>query len=89
MEPHSCSSRWRSCAFKHADAVRAAWLELDAVQCGYGQSGQIMAAAARLKNKPEPTDADIDDASAGNLCCCGTYPCIRAAIHQAAKTLAA
>ena len=74
---------------RQADAVRAAWLELDVVQCGYCQSGQIMAAAALLKKTPAPTDAEIDAAMAGNLCRCGTYPRIRAAIHQAAKTLAA
>jgi isoquinoline 1-oxidoreductase alpha subunit len=74
---------------KQADAVRAAWLELDVVQCGYCQSGQILAAAALLKKTPAPTDAEIDAAMAGNLCRCGTYPRIRAAIHQAARTLAA
>ena len=72
-----------------ADAVRAAWIALDVAQCGYCQSGQIMAAAALLKTKPKPTDADIDAALAGNLCRCGTYPRIRAAIHEAARTLAA
>jgi isoquinoline 1-oxidoreductase alpha subunit len=71
-----------------ADAVRAAWLDLDVVQCGYCQSGQIMAAAALLKAKPRPTDAEIDAALAGNLCRCGTYPRIRAAIHAAARALA-
>ena len=74
---------------KEADAVRAAWLKLDVVQCGYCQSGQIMAAAALLKNQRQPSDADIDAALAGNLCRCGTYPRIRAAIHEAAKALAA
>jgi len=71
-----------------ADAVRAAWLAIDVVQCGYCQSGQIMAACALLARHPQPTDAEIDDAMAGNLCRCGTYPRIRAAIHQAAKSLA-
>lgn len=71
-----------------ADAVRAAWLALDVVQCGYCQSGQIMAAAALLAASPKPTDADIDAAMAGNLCRCGTYPRIRAAIHRAALDLA-
>ena len=71
-----------------ADAVRAAWLQLDVVQCGYCQSGQIMAAAALLKQQPRPSDADIDTALAGNLCRCGTYPRIRAAIHAAARALA-
>lgn len=72
-----------------ADAVRAAWLKLDVVQCGYCQSGQVMAAAALLARNPKPTDAEIDAALAGNLCRCGTYPRIRAAIHEAARTLAA
>jgi len=72
---------------KAADAVRAAWLQLDVVQCGYCQSGQVMAAAALLTKNPQPSDADIDTAMAGNLCRCGTYPRIRAAIHAAAKAL--
>ena len=71
-----------------ADAVRDAWLKLDVVQCGYCQSGQVMAAAALLARNPMPTDADIDAAMAGNLCRCGTYPRIRAAIHAAAAALA-
>jgi isoquinoline 1-oxidoreductase alpha subunit len=70
-----------------AQAVRAAWLKLDVVQCGYCQSGQIMSAVALLANNRKPTDADIDAAMAGNLCRCGTYPRIRAAIHDAAKAL--
>ena len=74
---------------KAADAVRAAWLQLDVVQCGYCQSGQVMAAAALLAKNPRPSDADIDTALAGNLCRCGTYPRIRAAIHRAAKALQA
>ena len=65
--------------------VQAAWRELDVPQCGYCQSGQIMSATALLASKPKPTDADIDSAMAGNLCRCGTYPRIRAAIHKAAK----
>ena len=73
---------------KAADAVRAAWLALDVVQCGYCQSGQIMAATALLSKTPQPSDADIDAALQGNLCRCGTYPRIRAAIHAAAKALA-
>ena len=73
---------------KEAAAVHAAWLHLDVVQCGYCQSGQIMAAVALLKATPQPTDGDIDTALAGNLCRCGTYPRIRAAIHHAAGTLA-
>jgi isoquinoline 1-oxidoreductase subunit alpha len=73
---------------READAVRQAWLKADVVQCGYCQSGQVMAAAALLKKVPKPSDADIDTALAGNLCRCGTYPRIRAAIHEAAKSLA-
>jgi isoquinoline 1-oxidoreductase subunit alpha len=64
--------------------VQAAWRELDVVQCGYCQSGQIMAATALLRTKPKPTDADIDAAMAGNLCRCGTYGRIRKAITLAA-----
>ena len=64
--------------------VQKAWLELDVPQCGYCQSGQIMAAAALLKRNPQPSDADIDAFMAGNLCRCGTYQRIRAAIHRAA-----
>lgn len=71
-----------------ADAVRTAWLKLDVVQCGYCQSGQIMSATALLATDPRPSDADIDTALAGNLCRCGTYPRIRAAIHEAAAALA-
>ena len=67
-----------------AEALKAAWTALDVVQCGYCQSGQLMAASALLKKKARPTDADIDAAMAGNICRCGTYPRIRAAIHQAA-----
>jgi isoquinoline 1-oxidoreductase alpha subunit len=64
--------------------VQAAWIELDVPQCGYCQSGQIMSAAALLAKTPVPTDADIDAAMSGNLCRCGTYQRIRAAIKQAA-----
>ena len=71
-----------------AHAVQQAWRELDVVQCGYCQSGQIMAATALLAQNPAPTDADIDTAMRGNLCRCATYHRIRAAIHTAAKTLA-
>ena len=74
---------------KAAVAVRAAWIKLDVVQCGYCQSGQVMAAAALLVKNSRPSDSDIDAAMAGNLCRCGTYPRIRAAIHEAAKALAA
>jgi isoquinoline 1-oxidoreductase subunit alpha len=65
-------------------ALQKAWLELDVSQCGYCQSGQIMSAAALLKNTPKPSDADIDSAMSGNVCRCGTYQRIRAAIKQAA-----
>ena len=64
--------------------VQRAWAELDVVQCGYCQSGQIMAAAALLAAKPDPTDADIDAALSGNICRCGTYQRVRAAVHRAA-----
>src|SRR5258705_8001031 len=66
-----------------AHPVQRAWAELDVPQCGYCQSGQIMAAAALLKKKPKPTDRDIDDAMT-NICRCGTYQRIRAAVHVAA-----
>jgi len=69
-------------------AVQEAWRKLDVVQCGYCQSGQIMSAVSLLTAKRKPTDADIDAAMAGNLCRCGTYVRIRAAIHEAAKALA-
>jgi isoquinoline 1-oxidoreductase subunit alpha len=64
--------------------IQAAWAALDVPQCGYCQAGQMMSAAALLAKKAAPTDADIDGAMAGNICRCGTYPRIRAAIHQAA-----
>ena len=66
--------------------VQAAWRQLDVPQCGYCQSGQIMSAAALLAETPKPTDAQIDSAMDGNLCRCGTYPRIRAAIKAAAGT---
>ena len=66
-------------------AVQVAWRNLDVVQCGYCQSGQIMSAAALLAKKKQPTDADIDEAMAGNVCRCATYQRIRAAIKSAAK----
>lgn len=69
-------------------AVQDAWRKLDVVQCGYCQSGQIMSAVNLLSTKKKPTDADIDAAMAGNLCRCGTYVRIRAAIHEAARALA-
>ncbi|MFG6429575.1 (2Fe-2S)-binding protein [Roseateles sp. LYH14W] len=65
-------------------AVQAAWVEHQVAQCGYCQSGQIMSAAALLQHNPAPSDADIDAAMSGNLCRCGAYPRIRAAIHDAA-----
>ncbi len=68
--------------------VQIAWLEIDVPQCGYCQSGQLMSAAALLRQKPKPTDADIDDAMSGNICRCGTYPRIRKAIHRAAEIAA-
>ena len=66
--------------------VQAAWAELDVPQCGYCQPGQIMTASALLASNPKPSDADIDKAMAGNICRCGTYPRIRAAVHKAAGT---
>ena len=66
--------------------VQAAWIKHDVPQCGYCQSGQIMSAVALLKQTPAPTNADIDAAMSGNICRCGTYPRIRAAIHTAAGT---
>ena len=74
-------------ASKAARAVQAAWQKLDVVQCGYCQSGQIMAAAALLEKNPKPSDADIDSTMARNLCRCATYHRIRAAIHAAAQSL--
>lgn len=65
--------------------VQEAWLNLGVPQCGYCQSGQIMATTALLKQQPNPSDADIDKAMSGNICRCGTYPRIRAAIKQAAE----
>ena len=74
---------------KVAVAVREAWRELDVVQCGYCQSGQIMQAIALLSGNPKPSDTDIDAEMAGNACRCATYHRIRAAIHLAAKNLEA
>jgi isoquinoline 1-oxidoreductase subunit alpha len=65
-------------------ALQQAWLDLEVAQCGYCQSGQIMSAAALLANTPKPSDADIDAGMSGNVCRCGTYQRIRAAIHRAA-----
>jgi isoquinoline 1-oxidoreductase alpha subunit len=74
---------------KVADAVQSAWDRIDVPQCGYCQSGQVLAATALLTKNPKPSDADIDTAMSGNLCRCGTYQRIRAAIHDAAKSLEA
>ena len=68
-----------------AQAVKAAWIDKDVVQCGYCQSGQIMSAAVLLRENPQPTDEDIDDSMTGNICRCGTYQRIRQAIHRAAQ----
>ena len=68
-------------------ALQQAWVEHQVAQCGYCQSGQIMQAADLLAVTPDPSDAEIDAAMAGNLCRCGTYPRIRAAVHTAARTL--
>ncbi|MGB0035192.1 MAG: (2Fe-2S)-binding protein [Candidatus Acidiferrales bacterium] len=73
----------------HSHPVQEAWIEFDVPQCGYCQSGQIMSAAALLAKNQNPSDADIDDAMSGNICRCGTYQRIRAAIHHAAKLHAA
>lgn len=74
-------------AGKEADAVQAAWIARDVPQCGYCQSGQVMSAIALLKENRKPTDRDIDLAMNGNICRCATYVRIRAAIHDAARTL--
>ncbi len=70
-----------------SDAVQRAWIELDVPQCGYCQSGQIMAAVALLRGNPAPTDDQIDNALSGNICRCGTYVRIRKAIHRAAELM--
>ena len=72
-----------------AEAVKAAWVKLEVPQCGYCQSGQIMSAVALLSEVPKPSDKDIDLAMNGNICRCCTYVRIRAAIHDAAKTMKA
>lgn len=74
---------------KTFETVQAAWRDLDVVQCGYCQSGQLMAATALLRENKSPSDAEIDEALDGNLCRCGTYQRIRAAIHLAAQKLEA
>jgi isoquinoline 1-oxidoreductase subunit alpha len=71
-------------AMRTGAAVQKAWLDLEVIQCGYCQSGQIMSAAALLANTPHPDDSDIDAAMAGNICRCGTYVRIREAIKRAA-----
>ena len=92
----SCSTVMKSVAGKRITTIEGlseagshpmqrAWIESDVPQCGYCQSGQIMSAAALLAKKPNPTDADIDDAMRGNLCRCGTYQAVRQAIHLAAQ----
>jgi isoquinoline 1-oxidoreductase alpha subunit len=75
-------------ADKVGQAVQAAWIKHDVAQCGYCQSGQIMSATGLLKQNKLPSDADIDAAMSGNVCRCGTYQRIRAAIHDAAKAIA-
>jgi isoquinoline 1-oxidoreductase alpha subunit len=74
---------------KVAEAVQATWTKLDVPQCGYCQSGQVMAAIGLLSANKNPTDKDIDDAMSGNICRCNTYHRIRAAVHEAAKLLGA
>jgi len=71
---------------KEMHPVQKAWLELDVAQCGYCQTGQIMSAVALLKSNPNPTEAEIESAMTGNICRCGTYLRIKAAIQQAAKS---
>jgi isoquinoline 1-oxidoreductase alpha subunit len=91
----SCSVPLSAAAGKHlitieglssdrSHPLQRAWIELDVPQCGYCQSGQLMSAAALLATNPHPTDEDIDEAMSGNICRCGTYQRIRAAIHRAA-----
>lgn len=72
-----------------AQAVQKCWIKLDVPQCGYCQSGQVMAAIALLSVKKKPSDAEIDDAMSGNLCRCATYQRIRAAVHEASRLLGA
>jgi len=69
----------------NSHVLQKAWIEHDVPQCGYCQSGQLMSAAVLLRENPNPTDQDIDNAMSGNICRCGTYPRIRAAIHKAAQ----
>ena len=72
-----------------AKAVQAAWIALQVPQCGYCQSGQVMSATALLEKNTAPSDADMDSAMSGNICRCGTYPRIRAAIHAASQSIKA
>jgi isoquinoline 1-oxidoreductase subunit alpha len=74
---------------KEATALKTAWIKVDVVQCGYCQSGQLMSACALLKKTPKPNDGEIDAAMSGNICRCGTYPRIRAAVHDAAGQMTA
>jgi isoquinoline 1-oxidoreductase subunit alpha len=74
---------------KQAQAVQAAWIQLQVPQCGYCQSGQVMSATALLEKNSAPTDVDIDAAMSGNICRCATYSRIRAAIHAAAQSIKA
>jgi isoquinoline 1-oxidoreductase alpha subunit len=71
-----------------SNPLQLAWLQEDVPQCGYCQSGQLMSAAVLLREKPNPSDEDIDEAMTGNICRCGTYPRIRRAIHRAAEMAA-
>ena len=83
--PASDAEPWsRGELARHVGLLRAAWVTLDVIQCGYCQAGQVMAATALLTRNPRPTDADIDEAMGGNLCRCATYSRIRAAIKLAA-----
>ena len=95
----SCQMRLEEAAGRHVTTieglhpkgrhpVQVAWVEHQVPQCGFCQSGQIMSAAALLKETPRPTDAQVDQAMAGHICRCGTYQRIRAAIHDAARSLA-
>lgn len=86
---HKAITTIEGLAGREADALRAAWMAVDVVQCGYCQTGQLMSACALLKKSPRPTDAEIDAAMTGNLCRCGTYPRVRVAIKAAAATLRA
>jgi isoquinoline 1-oxidoreductase subunit alpha len=72
-----------------AEAVKKSWIKLDVPQCGYCQSGQVMAAINLLSSNKKPSDGDIDDAMSGNICRCATYPRIRAAVHEASRLLGA